>query len=449
MFPLGQPGGLSSSPYQVLSAFAGNPLLISAEKLHADGLIEGDLPSYHPISDSRVDFNAVRAFKEPLFERAFDGFENAPDLKAPFSAFCKRHKSWLDDYALFCALKKHHNGAAWDTWETPLRRRDAAALREARQTFHFQIRYHQFLQFVFFEQWADLKAACVKHGVKLMGDMPIFVAHDSADVWSNPDLFYLDAAGQSTVVAGCPPDYFSATGQRWGNPLYRWDVLKKGGYAWWVKRFRLVFELFDAARLDHFIGFNQYWRIPADHPTAEKGEWVPGPGLHFFRTVFKKLGRLNLVAEDLGSVTDEVIALREKLELPGMRVLQFAFGDANPKNPFLPHNYASRTVVYTGTHDNDTTVGWFASLPESERNFVLRYLNSDGGEIHWQMIRLAFSSTADTAIIPAQDLLGLGADARMNTPGTDENNWEWRLAPDALTPALSGRLKELTAFYAR
>ncbi len=449
MFPLGPPGGLSASPYQVLSAFAGNPLFISLEKLRDDGLLDEELPAFPSTFVDKVDFNAVRDFKDPFFEQAFAHFEKNSELKAPFEAFCRRHKNWLDDYALFCTLKQQHGGTAWDTWEDPLRRREPAALKKAHNQFRSQVRYHQFLQFVFFEQWSELKAFCLEREIKLMGDIPIFVAHDSADVWANPQLFYLDDRGASTVVAGCPPDYFSATGQRWGNPLYRWDVLKKSGYAWWIKRFQIMFELFDATRLDHFIGFTRYWRIPADHPTAENGEWIKGPGLHFFQTVFRKLGRVQLIAEDLGLVTDDVIALREKLEIPGMRVLQFAFGDANPKNPFLPHNYVPQTVVYTGTHDNDTTVGWFSALAETERDFVRRYIRSDGHDIHWEFIRLAWSSTAETAMVPAQDLLGLDSSARMNRPGTNEGNWSWRLSPGALTKELSDRLGELTAFYAR
>ncbi len=287
-------------PIKFSPRFAGNPLFISAEKLRDDGLLDEELPAFPSSAVDKVDFNAARDFKDPFFEHAFAHFEKNSELKAPFDSFCRRHKSWLEDYALFCALKQQHGGTAWDTWENPLRRREPAALKKAHQQFRSQVRYHQFLQFVFFEQWSELKAFCLEREIKLMGDIPIFVAHDSADVWANPQLFYLDDRGASTVVAGCPPDYFSATGQRWGNPLYRWDVLKKSGYAWWIKRFQIMFELFDATRLDHFIGFTRYWRIPADHPTAENGEWIAGPGLHFFKTVFRKLGRLQLIAEDFG-----------------------------------------------------------------------------------------------------------------------------------------------------
>ena len=448
MCPLGPPG-VSNSPYQVLSAFAGNPLFISLEELVKQRLLEKrDLTGF-PSAPKKTQYADAWQFKKPRFRKAFFRFSIEGGLEsAAFRAFCRRQAFWLDDYALFCAIKESAGGAPWIAWDKDLRDRRPAALAKAARLRRSTMLYHQFLQFQFFRQWIALKRACAARGIGLIGDVPIFVAHDSADVWANQNLFFLDRAGKPICVAGCPPDYFSRTGQRWGNPLYRWDALRRSGYAWWIKRFTTMFELFDAARLDHFIGFENYWRIPAAHKTAERGRWVKGPGAHFFQTVFGKLGRLNLIAEDLGAVTPAVTALRDKLGLPGMRVLQFAFsGDAS--NPHLPRNYVPNTVAYTGTHDNDTTVGWFRKLSPAERGRVLNYPGVKGKEIHWDMIGLAVASVANTAVVPAQDLLGLGTEARMNFPGVPLGNWEWRLPKNCLKPDLARRLAKLTELHDR
>ncbi len=449
MFPLGPPG-ISNSPYQVLSAFAGNPLFINLDDLAAQGLLsKGEVRPFVPSKFSAVDFDAAWRFKKNRLRKAFGAFERGKKSQHnAFEHFCRKHRAWLDDYALYCALKEKFRGLSWEKWPDPYRLRRRAALEVARADLRLLIRYHQFLQFQFFRQWRRLRAQCDELGIGLIGDVPIFVAHDSADVWAHPELFWLDKKGSPIYVAGCPPDYFSSTGQRWGNPLYRWPVLKRSGYAWWVERFRTNFELFDALRLDHFIGFQRYWEIPASHRTAINGKYRPGPGDDLFNVVFKKIGRRPLIAEDLGAVTPEVTMMRDRLFLPGMRVLQFAFG-SDSANPFLPHNHIRNSVVYTGTHDNDTTVGWFESLKAADKRQVLAYAHSNGREIHWDLIRLALASVGNTAIIPMQDLLGLGTDARMNLPGTQSGNWQWRMNPGSLTPALAERLAGLTRLYGR
>lgn len=449
MFPLGPPGG-SNSPYQVLSAFAGNPLFLSLETLREEGLLgKSDLANFPQSNGAKVDFNTAWRYKKARLWKAFATFEfHRKNQHAAFDAFCHHHRAWLFDYALFCALKGKNRGVSWTEWAPEHRKRKPSALKQAAIELRLPIRYHQFLQFKFFHQWRALKDTCHTLGVRLIGDIPIFVAEDSADVWANPELFWLDAQSKATAVAGCPPDYFSRTGQRWGNPLYRWDKLKRSHYDWWVRRFKTLFELVDAARLDHFIGFHNYWRIPASHKTAEHGKWVKAPGEDFFKTVFKKLGKLPLIAEDLGVVTPAVTALRDKFSLPGMRVLQFAFG-GDSSNPFLPHNFSKNTVVFTGTHDNDTTVGWFRQLKEDERQRVLSYLKSNGKEIHWDMIALALSSVANLAILPMQDILGLDGRARMNVPGTPSGNWTWRMQAHNLSPKIVEQLSSLTKKYDR
>ena len=367
---------------------------------------------------------------------------------------------WLKDYALFCAIKDAMKGAAWTQWPDDLRRRRPWSLRRAAENLKDDVDFYRFVQFQFHRQWNRLRQRCREKGVGLIGDIPIFVAHDSCDVWANPRLFWVDTQGKPIYVAGTPPDYFSATGQRWGNPLYRWEVMKKTGYAWWMHRFRVMFGFFDAIRLDHFIGFQRYWRIPGEEPTAQNGVWVPGPRSHFFKTVQRKLGHVQFIAEDLGLVTPEVKALRDEFDFPGMKVLQFAFGSEPEANNYLPHAYPRNCVVYTGTHDNDTTSGWFHDHGgknstrsrediRREREFTLRYAASDGKEIHWDLIRLAFESVANTAIIPAQDILGLGSEARMNTPGTGDGNWEWRFEKGDFTEKIADRLLVLTETYAR
>ncbi len=449
MFPLGPPG-MSNSPYQVLSAFAGNPLFIDLESLARDGLLPAsDMPRKGHFANDRTDYDQAWRYKKKILRKAFWVFENQRgSFYSAFRSFCYEQRDWLDDYALYCAIKQKHRGAAWYKWDAPLRNRQPKALREAAAQLAIAVRYHQFLQFLFSRQWHRLRKECHRRGVKLLGDIPIFVAHDSADVWANPELFWLDKKGNLTCVSGVPPDYFSRTGQRWGNPLYRWDALKKSGYDWWIRRFRQVFNFFDATRLDHFIGFHNYWCIPASARTAQNGEWVRAPGEDFFAKVERALGRVAIFAEDLGVVTPGVSALREKFRFPGMKVLHFAFS-SDASNPFLPHNFGRNSVVYTGTHDNDTTRGWFKLLTAPERQRVLDYVESNGREIHWDLIRLAFGSVAETAIIPLQDLFGLGSAARMNTPGTTTGNWEWRLDHRKLNDRLATRLRKLTETYGR
>ena len=459
MFPLGHPG-MGNSPYASVSAHAGNPLLISLDTLREDGLLQADeLRGEGDRNASRVDYERAWAFKLPRLRRAYERFTERGRDRSRFEAFCRRSAAWLDDYALFSALKEEMRGAPWTQWPADLRRRKSSALRTAREDLDREVGFYQFVQFEFSSQWERLRDACRKKGIGLIGDIPIFVAHDSADVWANPHLFFLDGRGNPTHVAGTPPDYFSSSGQRWGNPLYRWKEMKKDGYAWWIERFRSLFDCFDAARMDHFIGFQRYWRIPFADDTAMRGTFAPGPRDDFFRTVLKKLPHSQLIAEDLGLVTPEVKALRDRFHFPGMRVLQFAFGSDPEANTYLPHTFIPNCVVYTGTHDNDTTVGWFhdggshaghnRDEIRREREFALRYLASDGREIHWDMIRLAYGSVANTAIIPAQDLLGLGSSARMNTPGTGEGNWEWRFRRGDFDGRVADRLLMMTETYGR
>jgi 4-alpha-glucanotransferase len=459
--PLGPPG-LGNSPYNALSAFAGNPLLLSLDALVEDGLLEpGDLQPAPAPGAVRADYAAAAAFKEPRLRRAFAAFGRRGRLedRAALDEFHQAEAAWLPDYALFRAVKDAHASAPWTAWPPDLRRRAPEALRSAARALAEEVRYHEFLQFLFARQWAALRRHVHALGVGLIGDVPIYVAADSADVWANPELFRLHADGQPDVVAGVPPDYFSDTGQRWGNPVYRWDVMRAHAYRWWIERFRLTFARFDAARLDHFIGFVRFWEIPAERPDARGGRWTPGPGAEVFESVFGALGPLELIAEDLGSVTTEVTALRDQLGLPGMRVLQFVLGN-DLTGDAAPDRYPRRSVVYTGTHDNDTAQGWFrtggldpaTSLPaeiERRRQLILRQIGSQGRDMHWGMIRLALSTPSDTAIIPVQDILGLGPEARMNLPASATGNWEWRLHEGALDPALAGRLLGLTRAHGR
>ncbi len=455
MLPIG-PTGAADSPYSSPSSFAGNPLLISLDDLVRDGLLDAEDVRGGPPGRGKADYAAAREFKEPRLRKAFATFmrSGAAELWTGFREFCKNHQEWVDDYAMYEALKKHYEGKPWTQWEPDVRfRRFRAWSRELLQALGEESAYQQFVQYLFARQWKSLRAYAAGRGVHLIGDVPIFVALESADVWAHPDLFVLDAECRPTVVAGVPPDYFAADGQLWGNPHYRWDELKKRGYDWWVARLKAASERFDAVRLDHFIGFCRYWEIPASAKTAREGRWVPGPGGDFFHTVRRELPQLELIAEDLGAVTAEVEKLRDQFDLPGMRVLQFAFGSDTQAESFLPRNYPRRTVAYTGTHDNDTTVGWYSDpgdtpggrkkdQVELEKHHARVYLSSDGSRIHWDMIDCLERSTADTVIVPAQDLLGLGNEARMNKPGTVEHNWRWRLAVP-LDEALADRLARL------
>jgi 4-alpha-glucanotransferase len=449
VLPLG-PTGFGDSPYQGFSAFAGNRYLINPDLLVQDGLLRRDDLAGLNFPAERVDYGPVIQFKVRMLARAWENFQAgaAPALRGPLEEFCRREAGWLDDFALFMALKDAHGGAGWQSWPPELVLRHPAALAQVRRQLAGAVGLHQFSQFLFFRQWAALKRYANERGVKLVGDLPIFVSADSVDVWANPDLFQLDERRRPRVVAGVPPDYFSATGQLWGNPLYDWEALKKTGYAWWVARLQTTLRQVDVVRLDHFRGFEAYWEVPAGMSDAVQGRWVKGPGFDLFHVLRQALGGLPLLAEDLGLITPEVEALREAIGAPGMRVLQFAFGDT-PGNAFLPHNFPHRTVVYTGTHDNDTLHGWFAGRPEKERRFVLSYLGRDGSDIAWDMIRLAWASVADYALTPLQDVLDLGPEARMNFPGRPDGNWSWRFTPGMLTEARVARLAELTELYGR
>lgn len=462
VLPLGPPG-FGESPYQCFSAFAGNPLLVGLDRLVEEGwLSQNDLDAAPPFGSATVEFEHVSPFRDACLTRAFDEFRKSASSaqRTEFDAFRYEQAWWLDDYALFAALKVAHGGRPWTQWSGELISRHGETLKKHAATLANNIDREAFFQFQFDRQWRELRAYAHARGIRLMGDVPIFVAHDSADVWAHQNLFCLDARGQPTVIAGVPPDYFSETGQRWGNPLYQWDVMRNDAYVWWILRLRHALTQFDLVRLDHFRGFESYWEIPGDAPTAAGGRWVPGPGAAFFRCVLDEFGRLPLVAEDLGVITPAIDFLRDEFEFPGMRILQFAFGN-DPKGPeYRPHNFPRNCVVYTGTHDNDTTVGWFHSRPgigttrkaaqiTAERAFALKYLGTDGRDIHWDMTRLALASVADTAIVPVQDVLGLGTEARMNLPGSAVGNWRWRFTEDQLTPESTKMLAELTEIYDR
>jgi 4-alpha-glucanotransferase len=442
------PTGHSHSPYQCYSSFAGNPLLISPQLLADEGLLAGeDLAPLTQFSRNQVDFEAVEPARMAALRRSFEIWRASGD-QGEFHAFCAAEQHWLDTYALFVALKQAHGGADWSQWDPALVHREPGAIESARQHLAEEYEFQRYLQYQFRRQWSRLKRFANERGVSIVGDMPIFVAGDSADVWANPELFFLDEHGRQTVVAGVPPDYFSATGQRWGNPLYDWRRLADTGFQWFISRVQATLWMVDILRIDHFRGFESYWSIPAHEETAISGKWEPGPGATVFRALQATLGELPIIAEDLGIITPEVGALRDELGFPGMLILQFAFGDT-AKNPYLPHNYVSNAVVYTGTHDNDTTLGWWRDLDEDTRQRVLRYTGGTYDTIVWDLIRLAYASVADMAIIPLQDALQYGSDARMNRPGVEMGNWGWRFEPEALTPELVYRLRELALTYGR
>ena len=450
ILPLG-PVGLGNSPYMSLSAFAGNPLLIDLSELEHKGWLRGDgLASMKAFPTTHVDFGKVIPFRIKLLHHAAKDFfaHASSNDKAEFESFDHQNKSWLADYALFMALKSEHDSQEWCEWDRDIAQRKPSALEKARVELNDEIKFWKFTQWCFSRQWTALKKYANEKGIQIVGDIPIFTAFQSSDVWAHPDLFSLDENLRPTIVAGVPPDYFSATGQRWGNPLYRWDVMERDGFAWWIERIKSTLALVDIVRIDHFRGFAAYWEIPAEEKTAVHGRWVDGPKEQLFDTVLLKLGKLPIIAEDLGLMTDDVIALRDRFNFPGMKVLQFAFA-GDPKNPFLPHNYSPNVVVYTGTHDNDTTIGWFTSATEHEKTFVRKYIGKDGKEIHWDLIRLASQSVADMAIYPMQDVLGLGTEARMNLPGKPSGYWEWRFSWDQVAAVHAARLYEITALYKR
>jgi len=473
VLPLG-PTGYGDSPYQCFSAFAGNPYLISPEFLLRDNLLHSnDLVEHKEFDLERVDFGKIIPWKLNLLERAFIRFSSfmsnndpasynqqriydpdstggkpASSLSKRFDTFCSENNPWLDDYSLFMAIKEANGGGSWDGWPEPLRKRDPVALENARKTLASSILRFTFYQFIFFLQWNALRDYAHQKGLRIVGDIPIFVAIDSSDVWSHPDLFFLDNNLKPIAVAGVPPDYFSPTGQLWGNPLYRWNVHKSTNYKWWQERLSATLRLVDILRIDHFRGFAGYWEIPAENSTAEIGRWVPGPGEDFFYAIKSCLGNdLPIIAEDLGLITPDVTTLRDQFGLPGMKVLQFAF--SGPENPFLPHSYPQNCVVYTGTHDNDTARGWYETAPENEKKFALQYLGIDGSEFAWSLIYAAWKSTAVFALAPMQDFLGLDTTARFNFPSRLGGNWEWRLKEIELSEELQRRIKEINWLYQR
>ncbi len=450
ILPLGGIGP-GNSPYMSTSAFAGNVLLVDLTELHQQGWLAGDDVAPVPGLDAaRVDFAVVVPYRMSRLAKAAAAFERAasPAQRAAYGAFCTAQQSWLDDYALFMALCEAQAWRDWCDWPAALAAREPAALAEAAAANAERIAFWRFCQWSFFRQWAALRAHANAQGVQVVGDAPIFIAHQSAEVWANQHLFELGNDGRPTVVAGVPPDFFSATGQRWGNPLYRWSEHAKDGFAWWVERVRRTFELVDIVRIDHFRGFAGYWEIPASEPTAEKGRWVPGPGEALFKAIARALGPLPIIAEDLGIVTPDVEVLRKKFAFPGMRILQFAFGgDATDR--FLPHHHEPDTVVYTGTHDNDTVAGWWAGANDHERHFARGYLATDGHDMPWAMIRAACASVADTAVHPMQDILGLPGACRMNFPGKGEGWWEWRFQWPQVHAWHAQRLAEFCRLYDR
>jgi 4-alpha-glucanotransferase len=445
--PLG-PTGYGNSPYQSLSSFAGNELLISPDGLIEDGLLRASDCEGSSFSATAIDYDAVIPFKHRLLETAWTNFSAGArqDLRPLFDQFCHDQMHWLEDYTLFRALKAEHNNAYYLEWPAELVRRSAAALARARRKLRDKIDPVRFAQFLLFRQGERLRAHARAKGVRLIGDLPFFVSPDSSDVWANPELFLLDEHHRARFVAGVPPDYFSAQGQLWGNPIYDWDAVRRTGYRWCLDRLRALLDHVDMIRLDHFRGFAAAWHVPIGAATAKIGQWVPGPGADFFVTAEKELGGLPFIAEDLGLITQDVCALRDRFGLPGMRVLQFAF-DGKSDNPHLPRNYTPNTVVYTGTHDNPTTRGWFEALPTQQRQYLRDYLKrpaGEGREVASALINLAWSSVAALAIAPLQDILNLGNDARMNLPGRAEGNWRWRCTEDLLTPAVFQWLHDLT-----
>ncbi|HTQ30854.1 MAG TPA: 4-alpha-glucanotransferase [Opitutaceae bacterium] len=454
MCPLG-PTGFGDSPYQCFSAFAGNPYLIDPVALVRAGLIPDSAPA--PLlflNSDRVDFGALWRLKWPILFQAYETFRRsraaAPD--GDFAAFQNRQTHWLPAYGLFSALKDHFSGRPWWEWPREVRTFAAAQNSPLAAALASRSEAHQFFQYLFFGQWAQLKTRAAALGIRLIGDAPIFVALDSADVWASPQLFQLDAAdGRPRAVAGVPPDYFSADGQLWGNPLYDWPVHAADGYAWWFARLQANFELYDVVRLDHFRGFDTYWSVPAGAATARAGAWKPGPGLDFFRAVAARFPGARIIAEDLGEPAASVTALLEATGLPGMTVLQFAFGD-KADNPYLPHNHQANSVIYPGTHDNDTARGWYAATDEATRDHVRRYLRVSGNEIGWDLVRTAYASVCKLAVIPLQDLLSLGDEARFNTPGTAAGNWQWRYRAsqlEKLKSESSAYLREIASLYGR
>jgi len=452
VFPLG-PTGYGDSPYQCFSAFAGNPLLISPELLKEDGFLNTEdlhhIPHFNP---HKVDFGKVIDYKYKLLGKAFENFKKHKSETEKFlKAFESQNKDWLEDFAFFMAAKDFHGGRLWTEWDKDLVLRKKDALGKWKDKLSDGILFHKFIQFIFFKQWDKLKKFVNEKGISIIGDMPIFIAYDSADLWSHKDIFTVDKEGKLISIAGVPPDYFSATGQRWGNPLFKWEEMEKDEFGWWRRRIANVLKLVDIVRIDHFRGFDKFWQIPGDAPTAQKGKWVKAPGEKFFKTLKKHLGELPIIAEDLGLITKSVTELRDKFNFPGMKILQFAFGKGMEKK-FLPHNFVKNCVVYTGSHDNDTTCAYFEKAKNENSDIyqhAQRYLNYYGDDMTFQLIRTAYASSADTVILPMQDILNLGGEARMNFPGTLGNNWTWRFTWDQVQPELAEKYRSLAELYER
>jgi 4-alpha-glucanotransferase len=450
LLPLG-PTGYGDSPYQCFSAFAGNPYLINSFLLVDEGLLSLDDLSDRPaFPEDAVDFGPVIQWKLKLLNRAFEKFKRKQpeELTKYFREFVIAEQDWLLDFALFMAIKELNGGMSWENWNDDLRKRDKKTLDLFKVEHQAHIETHMFRQFLFYRQWTALKEYANKQGIRIIGDIPIFISYDSSDAWSNPELFYFDDDLKPTVIAGVPPDYFSITGQLWGNPLYRWDIHKKSKYQWWIKRIKATLRLFDFIRLDHFRGFVNYWEVPAGNPTAEIGKWIPGPGADFFEVMQKELGVLPIIAEDLGEISEDVYLLRDQFGLPGMKICQFAFS-GDPDDPFLPHNYPVNCVAYSGTHDNDTSLGWYQNAPEKEQDFCRRYLARSGDNISWDIIRSVWTSAARITIAPLQDFLGLGTESRMNFPGIASGNWSWRVLSNQIDSALAEKIHELNFLYSR
>ncbi len=444
ILPLG-PTGFGNSPYASYSAFAGNPYLISPDILKDKGLLsEKEIAPLRVPQSDKVDYEHAYSIKDQLLAKACRRFyeRNDADEQKRFDAFKKENDRWLDDYVHFMACLIANDRKPWNQWDEGLAKRDPEVLASSRKRMNPDIEKQYWVQFEFFNQWMNLREYANSKGINIIGDIPIFVDHNSSDVWANKRYFDVDETGNRLLVSGVPPDYFSETGQLWGNPLYRWKELEKDGYQWWIDRFDQMFKMYDAIRVDHFRGFDAYWEVKADADTAQNGRWVKGPGAKLFHAIEKKMGKLPIIAEDLGVITQSVVDLRDRFNFPGMKVLQFAFDD--PGNGFLPHNYSNTNcIVYSGTHDNDTTIGWYEKAPEQERNFLREYTQTDGSEVSWQLIRAGMLSVAGQAIFPLQDFMELDGKHRMNFPGTTENNWMWRYTDDMLNKVDTGRIRHL------
>ncbi|ADL35162.1 4-alpha-glucanotransferase Mal77A [Butyrivibrio proteoclasticus B316] len=454
ILPLG-PTSYGDSPYQSFSTFAGNPYFIDITELISLGLLTREEADKYDFgeSDEYIDYEKMYKSRFRLLMSAFENLDkatNAKTIRKEFEDFKKSSDNdWLQDYSLFMALKNANGGRSWNTWEEGIRLRKKEAIKEALVKYADEVEFYSFLQFLFLKQWSALKAYANGKGIEIIGDIPIYVAFDSADTWANPELFQLDKENTPIDVAGCPPDAFSATGQLWGNPLYKWDYHKKTGYKWWMKRIGHCYKLYDVVRIDHFRGFDEYYAIPYGNPTAEIGEWRKGPGYELFETMKRELGDKKVIAEDLGYLTPSVIKLVKKTGFPGMKILQFAF-DSREESDYLPHNYTKNCIVYTGTHDNETTRGWFDNLPRADKKFCKEYLGIHyAKDAVWELIRAAFASVSDTAIIPMQDYLELDMSARVNTPSTLGGNWVWRMKKDALTDELCGKMHDFARIYGR